>query len=270
MPHLGATFCRWPGRRYSDIRWERLLAWQRSSGQAKVTSGVSLSRSRAATIPTSPRRCGPRRSDAAAGEAGAPPERVGVNAAPRVDQAFRERFRQLPRYHVRAPGRVNLIGEHTDYNDGFVLPAAIDRFVVIAAAPADDRVLRLHSLTFGEEVLLPVDHPEAPAGPPWARYIQGVAGELRRGGVPLPGLRAVGGGDLPIGAGLGRSAALEVAAALTLLEVAPAALSRREGALLAQRAEAEFVGVRCGIMDQFTVALARPGHALFLDCRTLV
>jgi len=91
-----------------------------------------------------------------------------VNAVPRVDQAFRERFRQLPRYHVRAPGRVNLIGEHTDYNDGFVLPAAIDRFVVIAAAPADDRVLHLHSLTFGEEVLLPVDHPEAPAGPPCA------------------------------------------------------------------------------------------------------
>ena len=193
-----------------------------------------------------------------------------MNAVPRVDQAFRERFRQLPRYHVRAPGRVNLIGEHTDYNDGFVLPAAIDRFVVIAAAPADGRVLHLHSLTFGEEVLLPVDHPEAPAGPPWARYIQGVAGELRRVGVPLRGLRAVVDGDLPIGAGLSSSAALEVAAALTLLEVAPAALNRREVALLAQRAEVEFVGVRCGIMDQFTVALARPGHALFLDCRTLV
>src|SRR3990172_2039059 len=178
MPHLGATFCRWPGRRYSDIRWGRLPAWQRSSRQAKVTSAVSLSRSRAATIPSSPRRCGPRRSDAAAGEAGAPPERVGVNAAPRVDQVFRERFRQLPRYHVRAPGRVNLIGEHTDYNDGFVLPAAIDRFLVIAAAPPDNRVLHLYSLTFGEEVRLPVGHPEAPAGPPRAPSIPGGAGGM--------------------------------------------------------------------------------------------
>ncbi len=186
-----------------------------------------------------------------------------------VVEAFRRRAGGLPRDLIRAPGRINLLGEHTDYNDGFVLPAAIDRHVLVAAAPRDDPWLHVASLTVGEEVVLPAGDPEAPAAPPWARYIQGVAGQLVRAGVTLRGVTAVLGGDLPIGAGVSSSAALEVAVALTLLAAAGATLDRREIALLAQRAEVEFVGVRCGIMDQFTVALARPGHALFLDCRSL-
>ncbi len=185
-----------------------------------------------------------------------------------MEQVFRQRFGGAPGYLVRAPGRVNLIGEHTDYNDGFVLSAAINRHVVIAVAPADVPSLRFYSLTFDQEVTIPTDRPEAPAAPPWARYVQGVAGELRRAGMPLRGAAAVVGGDLPIGAGLSSSAALEVGAALALLAVAGGVIDRREVALLAQRAEVGFVGVRCGIMDQFTVALAQPGHAFFLDCRS--
>jgi galactokinase len=183
---------------------------------------------------------------------------------------FRERFGRPPQFRVRAPGRVNLIGEHTDYNEGFVLPAAIDRYVVVAAQATGEETLRFLSLAHaGEEIRLPADRPKDPAVPAWGRYVQGVAGELIRAGVALRGVAAVVGGDLPIGAGLSSSAALEVAVALTLLEAAGQSRERREIALQAQRAEVEFVGVRCGIMDQFTVALARAGHALFLDCRTL-
>lgn len=186
-----------------------------------------------------------------------------------VDRMLGDRFGAPPHYHIRAPGRVNLIGEHTDYNEGFVLPAAVDRYVVIAAAPADDRVIRLLSTAFSGEASLPADRPEAATVPPWARYVQGVALELRRAGVVLCGLHGVIGGDLPVGAGLSSSAALEVGTALALLAAAGADRDRREIATLSRRAEEEFVGVRCGIMDQFTVALARRGHALFLDCRTL-
>jgi galactokinase len=192
-----------------------------------------------------------------------------VSAWTGLDQAFRERFGTRPGYHVHSPGRVNLIGEHTDYNDGFVLPVAIDRYLRIAAAAIDEPVIRCHSQHFAEEVEIPVDRPEERAAPAWARYIQGVAHELRRAGVALRGIEGVIGGELPIGAGLSSSAALEVAAALALLAAADATLDRRQVALLAQRAEVEFVGVRCGIMDQFAVALAESGHALLLDCRTL-
>lgn len=186
-----------------------------------------------------------------------------------LDRELSARFVARARYHVRAPGRVNLIGEHTDYNEGFVLPVAIDRAVRLAAAPTADPLLRFRSRQFDEEVALPVDRPEEPRLPQWARYIQGVAGQLLRAGVALRGTAAVVDGDLPPGAGLSSSAAMEVAAALALLAAAGATLDRRRVALLAQRAEVEFVGVRCGIMDQLTVALGRPGHALLIDCRSL-
>ncbi len=190
-------------------------------------------------------------------------------AARALRGAFRRRFRGEPQILCRAPGRVNIIGEHTDYNQGLVLPTAIDRYVFVAASPSAKPLLRVYAADLDEDVALPADRPQAPPVPRWALYVQGVAWELVRAGVRLRGMTAAVGGDLPVGAGLSSSAALEVAVALALLAVAGVHLERRQVALLAQRAEEEFVGVRCGIMDQFASALSRPGCALFLDCRSL-
>ena len=186
-----------------------------------------------------------------------------------LDRTFQARFGAAVSFRVQAPGRVNLIGEHTDYNEGFVLPLAINRYVRLAVHPVSTPTLRFYAVHFGEEIEMSADHPDQDRVPDWARYIQGTAVVLRQAGVRLRGVTGVVGGDLPVEAGLSSSAAVEVATALALLRAAGTVRSPREIALLAQRAEVEFVGVRCGIMDQLTVALARPGHALFLDCRTL-
>ena len=156
----------------------------------------------------------------------------------------------------RAPGRVNLIGEHTDYNDGFVLPCAIDRFTVVDAAARDDRTVRVESL--GEHDEFELDAIERSGT--WRDYVRGVVQllELEHGA----SIRIE--STVPRGAGLSSSAALEVAVGRALTE-----LAGEELALLCQRAENEFVGVQSGIMDQFTVTLARAGHALLLDCRDL-
>src|SRR5574341_2393964 len=184
-------------------------------------------------------------------------------------RAFAMRFGRAPSLVVRAPGRVNLIGEHTDYNDGLVLPAAVARYVTIAAAPNTSGVIRLHSSVYDALAELPAATPASPSLPAWARYPQGVAVVLSARGVGLSGLDLAIGGDLPIGAGLSSSAALEVASALVFERSAGVTLSPRERALACHEAEVSFVGVPCGSMDQFAAAMARAGHVLFLDCRTL-
>lgn len=186
-----------------------------------------------------------------------------------LDQVFAVRFGRAPTVSARAPGRVNLIGEHTDYNEGLVLPAAVARYVTIVAALNGTDRIRLYSATYDALAEFPLAAPEAAALPVWARYPQGVAAGLAARGVRLRGLDAAIGGDLPIGAGLSSSAALEVAAALVLERAAGVDLAPRERALLCYEAEVSFVGVPCGIMDQFASCLARAGHALFLDCRRL-
>lgn len=183
-------------------------------------------------------------------------------------RTFTARFGGEPTLLVQAPGRVNLIGEHTDYNDGLVLPAAIDRYVWIAARPSGGTAIRLHSATYEEAAEFPVGNPGRPELPSWARYPQGVAAHMVARGIRLAGLDAVVASDLAVGAGLSSSAALEVASAITFEQMAGRTLSPRERALLCHAAEVEFVGVPCGIMDQFAVALCRRGHALFLDCRS--
>ncbi len=186
-----------------------------------------------------------------------------------VVRLFTERFRDEPALLAQAPGRVNLIGEHTDYNDGLVLPVAIDRHVVIAGRPNGDGRIRLVSSAYEERVEFPATDPASATLPQWARYTQGVAVKMAARGIRLAGLDAAVAADLPIGAGLSSSAALEVASALVLESVAGYALPPRERAVLCRAAEVEFVGVPCGIMDQFAVTLCRRGHALFLDCRSL-
>lgn len=170
----------------------------------------------------------------------------------------------------RAPGRVNLIGEHTDYNDGFVLPAAIDREVLMAVAPREGRTVTLHSLDFANEVstfsLDDITHDDAH---PWSNYLRGVCVVLEAAGYPLHGAEIVFGGDVPIGSGLSSSAALEVATATAMLALAGHTVPGEEIARLCQRAENEFVGTRCGIMDMFISALGQAGHALLIDCRSL-
>ncbi len=189
--------------------------------------------------------------------------------ARRLAAAFAERTGCDPEGIWAAPGRVNLIGEHTDYNDGFVLPVAIDRVVLAAARGRDDGRLRLWSLQ--EEK--PADLELAGVGPGrvdgWAAYPAGVAWALAQAGVAVGGADLVVDGDVPAGAGLSSSAALECATAVALAELAGAELDRPTVAGLARRAENEVVGVPSGAMDQMISMLGRAGHALFLDTRSL-
>jgi galactokinase len=170
---------------------------------------------------------------------------------------------------VRAPGRVNLIGEHTDYNDGYVLPVAIDRSILMAAAPRPDRRVVLHALDFCQRTEFSLDDIRHSDQHSWSNYQRGVALFLQERGFELLGVNAVISGDIPVGSGLSSSAAVEVAAAYTWQVLSGFSLSRVELALLCQRAENEFVGIKCGIMDQFISALGQRDHALLIDCRTL-
>lgn len=195
-------------------------------------------------------------------------ETPGLRA--RVVQEFVRRFSAQPALVARAPGRVNLIGEHTDYNDGFVLPMAIDRAAWIALRPRADRTVRLHSLDFpGEDAEFSLDALEHRRGS-WAEYVVGMAWSLQQEGMAATrGWEGVVAGDVPVGAGLSSSAALELAVARAFAGVDPASWDAARMALAAQRAENRWVGVNCGIMDQMISAAAHEGHALLLDCRTL-
>ncbi len=208
----------------------------------------------------------------------------------RLEQEFNVRFGHQPEFIVSAPGRVNLIGEHTDYNDGYVFPVAIDKYLNIAASKRSDRQVHLHALDMDEECIFSLDTPDDAETPAWSTYLKGVAHLLQEQvlqevGHTLKGMSAVITGDVPIGAGLSSSAALEVASSLAFLgvcgleidgiginsndEIALIELQPTELAALCQRAENEFVGVNCGIMDPTISLLGKTDHALFLDCRSL-
>lgn len=169
----------------------------------------------------------------------------------------------------RAPARVNLIGEHTDYNDGFVMPAAIDFSTWVAVAPRRDGILAVHSVQFGETCEFGVEVLPGPPRKHWTDYVRGVAAKLRPPGIPDIGANLVISGNVPIGAGLSSSAALEVATALALSSVWDRTLSRIEMAKLCQSAEHEYAGTHCGIMDQFISLHGKEGACLLLDCRSL-
>jgi galactokinase len=169
----------------------------------------------------------------------------------------------------RAPARVNLIGEHTDYNDGFVMPAALALSTTVAAASRPDRILAVYSENFGETREFNLDDPAPRATRHWSDYIHGVAVILQQAAVPVGGANLKIHGNVPIGAGLGSSASLEVATALALLDVARIDLPPAQIAQLCRKSENEFVGIHCGIMDQFAACHGTPGEALMLDCRSL-
>ncbi|MGA7629464.1 MAG: galactokinase [Terriglobales bacterium] len=195
-----------------------------------------------------------------------------------LGQKFVQRFGSLARIY-QAPARVNLIGEHTDYNDGFVMPAAIGFSTEVAIAPRSDRKLVIHSENYSERIEFDLDHfPTAHAGH-WRDYAIGVAIMLVRSGKKLTGANLLIDGDVPQGAGLSSSASLEVAVGYALLDLGDSTpdysvtehplIDRTQLALLCQQAENEFVGARCGIMDQFVVSHGQRGNALLLDCRSL-
>jgi galactokinase len=170
---------------------------------------------------------------------------------------------------IRAPGRVNLIGEHTDYNDGFVFPMAIEPEVLVACRRRDDAVVRITSTVFaGDVVEISLQQPIKPGEPTWANYSRGVVAELLAAGVPLGGADLLIANTLPVGGGLSSSAAIEVGTALALLLITGTEdMDRGRLALLCQKAEHEFAGVPVGIMDQTAVAASKAGHAMLLDCR---
>ncbi len=169
----------------------------------------------------------------------------------------------------RAPGRVNIIGEHTDYNDGFVLPTNTALYTWVAVMPRPDRVISVSSANFEERRHFNIDDIEPSNRPEWIDYIKGVCAEIESAGITLCGADIEIQGDIPLGGGLSSSASLELAVATALLANSGGTLLPRELAGLCQRAEHAYAGVNCGIMDQFSIACCDDGAAIFLDCRSL-
>jgi galactokinase len=197
------------------------------------------------------------------------PHAAAPNATQRtLRQEFAENFSAQPSI-FRAPGRVNLIGEHTDYNDGFVMPAAIGFSTFVAAAPRSDGKLVIRSQNFPGEFTFEAQNLPANRLGKWCDYVLGVAVTLQRTGYSVSGASLLVRGEVPMGAGLSSSAAVEVATALALVKLNRYDLSLPDIAKLCQKSENEFVGARVGIMDQYVSCLGKAGHALFLDCRSL-
>jgi galactokinase len=197
-----------------------------------------------------------------------PEEQHEATIENRLAKVFLARFGAKPRL-FRAPGRVNLIGEHTDYNDGFVLPAAIELSTCTAIAPRKGQRLHVFSENLQESAEFDLTETNPQREDRWSDYVRGVALMIQRFGVPLGGADIAIHSDIPSGAGLSSSAALEVSVASALLSTSPRSLELLEIAKLCQRAENEFVGARVGIMDQFAACFGSAGNAILLDCRTL-
>lgn len=187
----------------------------------------------------------------------------------KISEIFKQQFEREPILVVRSPGRVNIIGEHTDYNKGFVLPAAIDKAAWLAVSPRNDVQIKLYAADLQEsfegslEGLAPVQPMN------WPNYILGVVAQFQKKNIPLKGFNAVLMSDVPIGAGLSSSAAIECATAFAVNQLSNAAIDRIELVKMAQKAEHEYAAVLCGIMDQFASMMGKKDHAIKLDCESL-
>ncbi len=201
----------------------------------------------------------------------------------RLQQAFTSHFQQQHQHIFQAPGRVNLIGEHTDYNDGFVLPCAINFYTWVLAAPRDDQQIRVLALDYQQHDQFDLPSSATHSAPhttinpiahhphySWANYVRGVANSLLQLGYPLRGCDILISGNIPKGAGLSSSASLEVALGLTFSSLSGFTLSGQDNARIGQHAENQFVGCHCGIMDQLISALGQQGNALLIDTRSLL
>lgn len=183
-------------------------------------------------------------------------------------QAFQKKYGTAPRWIAAAPGRVNLIGEHTDYNDGFVFPMALERYTVIAAAPSEQPVITLTSDTAKGSAIIDLTMPIERGEPSWANYCKGVIMGFKRLGAKLQGFNAHITSTVPLGGGVSSSAALEVATATLMEAITGKKLSQVQKGLLCQKAEHEFALMPCGIMDQFISVMGKADHVLLLDCQS--
>ncbi|MBN9298650.1 MAG: galactokinase [Filimonas sp.] len=183
-----------------------------------------------------------------------------------VQEFFISKFNTTPRLFF-SPGRINFIGEHVDYNDGFVMPAAIDKGIVFAIAPNNSNMLRIHSIDMNDYYEVALDKIEKHPG--WQNYVLGVIDQFQQSGLPVNGMDVAFGGDLPTGAGLSSSAAVECGLAFGISTIFNIPMPRVQVALLGQKAEHTFPGVQCGIMDQFANMMGKKGHVLLLDCNSL-
>lgn len=186
----------------------------------------------------------------------------------KIKQDFRERYNAEPRI-FRAPGRVNLIGEHTDYNEGFVMPCAIGFATFVAGTVRRDRKIKVASVNFNDEIEFDLDLPEVKVEKSWAKYVQGIAFLLEKSGRKLCGANLLIDSDVPIGAGLSSSAALEISVGLALSSLSDSSIEKWDLAKIGQSAEHLYAGVRSGIMDQFASVFGVENYGLFLDCRDL-
>lgn len=185
-----------------------------------------------------------------------------------IGDRFREQYGSVPDLISRSPGRINIIGEHTDYNEGFVLPTAIDKSVYVALGKRDDQQIHLYAEDFDE--FFQTDLAQvAPTDKGWPNYILGVVHQLKERGLSLSGFNLYIDGDIPVGAGLSSSAAVECATGFGLNQLFHLGLSRIDLAKIGQLAEHTYAGVKCGIMDQFASVLSKPDHVIRLDCRDL-
>ena len=191
---------------------------------------------------------------------------IRAGPADEIRKLFRKLYNREPRL-FRAPGRVNLIGEHVDYNEGFVMPMAIERETLVAGAARNDRLVRVHSASCKDTAEFNLDEPPHPRG--WQSYVEGVARVLESRGLRLRGADLAIDSDLPIGAGLSSSSALEISTGLALLSISSLTLDPVQLALAGQKAEHEYAHVNCGIMDQLIAVLGRQNTALLIDCRSL-
>lgn len=183
-------------------------------------------------------------------------------------QAYKRCFDSTPTIAARAPGRVNIIGEHTDYNDGYVLPMAIEHDTLILGVPRQDQVLNMRAETLGRSARLRADAPARSEQEPWTDYVSGVIAELQKLDYPVSGADLLIVGDVPVGCGLSSSAALEMAVLAFFEKAGAFQMQGPDAARLGQRVENDFLGLSTGIMDQFISRCGRSGHALFLDCRS--
>jgi galactokinase len=185
-----------------------------------------------------------------------------------IHAAFVKRYKTEPLI-IRSPGRINLIGEHTDYNDGFVMPAAIDKEIFFAVGFSEQESSEVFSYKYDEAFAVDIDNPVKVENPKWANYLLGVLFKLRELGYDFRSFNCVFGGDVPMGAGLSSSAAMECGFAFAISELNKLSVPKLEIVKLSQWAEHNYAGVKCGIMDQFASVMGKEGHVIVLDCRSL-